>query len=352
MLYSSGTTGRPKGVKHPLPTGTVDEAPQSARIFADLFGADENMVYLCPAPLYHAAPLAWSMLVHRFGGTVILMEHFDPEKALQLIEEYRVTHAQWVPTHFVRLLKLPADVRKKYDHSSLQTVFHAAAPCPVPIKEQMMEWWGPIIHEYYGGTENNGSTFISPSEWLRKKGSVGKPVGCEVHICSPDGKPLPAGEDGLVYFSGGGKFEYHNDAAKTAASRNSLGWTMLGDIGHLNSDGYLFLTDRKDFTIISGGVNIYPQEIENLLVTHPQIADAAVIGVPDEDFGEKVMAVIELSGGVEANDALRENILAYCRANLSSVKLPRRIEFVKELPRHQTGKLYKRLLRDQYREKA
>ena len=279
MLYSSGTTGRPKGVKR---AGVVDPdiaAPNTlATIGAALYGWTADTVYLSPAPLYHAAPLGWSMGVQSMGGTVVMMEGFDGEAALAAIERYKVTSAQWVPTHFIRMLKLPEDVRSKYDLSSLTAVFHAAAPCPVPVKEAMINWWGPIINEYYAGTEGNGFCVCNSTEWLAHKGSVGKGMGVEVKICDEDGNELPARSEGLVFFSGGGQFEYHGDPAKTAESLNKHGWSTLGDVGWLDEDGFLYLTDRKSFMIISGGVNIYPQEAENVLTMHPKVADVAVVG--------------------------------------------------------------------------
>jgi long-chain acyl-CoA synthetase len=292
------------------------------------------------------------MAVQTLGGTVILMERFEPEAALAYIEKYKVTTAQWVPTHFVRMLKLPAETRARYDHRSLKSVFHAAAPCPVPVKQAMIEWWGPIIHEYYAGTEGNGFCAITSEEWLGKKGSVGKGLMAEVKICDEAGDPVPARTEGTIYFAGGGEFEYHNDPAKTAESRNKHGWTTLGDVGWLDEDGYLFLTDRKSFMIISGGVNIYPQEIENLIITHPKVADVAVIGAPHEEMGEEVVAVVQPVDWSDAGDALAAELSAFARANLSHVKTPRRIDFMAELPRHPTGKLYKRLIRDAYWGKA
>jgi long-chain acyl-CoA synthetase len=350
MLYSSGTTGRPKGVKRAGPaSGGPIAAPNGLTMMGQaLYGWDFDSVYLSPAPLYHAAPLGWSMGVQAMGGTVILMERFDPEAALAYIEKYQVTTAQWVPTHFVRMLKLPPETRNKYSHASLKSVFHAAAPCPVPVKQAMIEWWGPIIHEYYAGTEGNGFCAITSEEWLRKKGSVGKGLMAEVKICDEAGDPVPARTEGTVYFAGGGEFEYHNDPGKTAESRNKHGWTTLGDVGWLDEDGYLFLTDRKSFMIISGGVNIYPQEIENLIITHPKVADVAVVGAPHEEMGEEVVAVVQPVDWSEAGDALAAELSAFARANLSHVKTPRRIHFMAELPRHPTGKLYKRLIRDAY----
>ncbi|MEO8927626.1 MAG: acyl-CoA synthetase [Caulobacteraceae bacterium] len=351
MLYSSGTTGRPKGVKRaaaadgPQP---IDAPNPLVMVGAALYGLNAETVYLSPAPLYHAAPLGWSLAVQILGGTVILMERFDPEFALACIEKYRVTCAQWVPTHFVRMLKLPAETRAKYDLSSLRCVFHAAAPCPIPVKEQMIAWWGPIVHEYYAGTEGNGFCAITADEWLRKKGSVGKGLTAQVKICNEEGDELPPRTEGGVYFAGGGEFEYHNDPEKTAESRNQHGWTTLGDVGWLDEDGYLFLTDRKSFMIISGGVNIYPQEIENLLITHPKVADVAVVGAPHEEMGEEVVAVVQPVDPGEAGEALAAELTAFARASLSRIKTPRRIDFMAELPRHATGKLYKRLIRDAY----
>jgi long-chain acyl-CoA synthetase len=354
MLYSSGTTGRPKGVKRAGVEGPqpIDGPSPLAMVGAALYGMDADTVYLSPAPLYHAAPLGWSMGVQALGGTVILMERFDPELALAYIEKYQVTCAQWVPTHFVRMLKLPPETRARYDLSSLKCAFHAAAPCPVPVKEQMIAWWGPIIAEYYAGTEGNGFCAITSQEWLVKKGSVGRGLTAQVKICNEDGDELPPRAEGGVYFAGGGAFEYHNAPEKTAESRNRHGWTTLGDVGWLDEDGYLFLTDRKSFMIISGGVNIYPQEIENLLITHPRVADVAVIGAPHEEMGEEVVAVVQPVDWSEAGEPLAAELSAFARANLSHIKAPRRIDFMAELPRHATGKLYKRLIRDAYWGKA
>jgi len=353
MLYSSGTTGRPKGVKIPLPEdpdiAQVNSLVELARM---AFGIQPDAVYLSPAPLYHAAPLRWSMTVQKLGGTVVVMEKFDPEKALALIEKYKITDSQWVPTHFVRMLKLPADVRSKYDLSSLKCAIHAAAPCPVPVKRAMIEWWGPVIYEYYAGTEGNGFTFITSPEWLARPGSVGRALTGIVRVCDENGDEVPRGTEGQIFFEpteGMAPFEYHNDPAKTADARNKHGWTSLGDVGYEDEDGYVFLTDRKSFMIISGGVNIYPQEIENLLVTHPKVADAAVIGAPDPDMGEKVVAVIQPVSMDTAGPGLAEELMAWLAPQLSRVKMPRQIDFRAELPREATGKLYKRLLRDEYK---
>ncbi len=353
MLYSSGTTGRPKGVKIPLPADpAIDQTNVLVQLAMMAYGINENAVYLSPAPLYHAAPLRWSMTVHKIGGTVVVMEKFDPEAALAAIEQYKITDSQFVPTHFVRMLKLPAETRAKYDVSSLKCAIHAAAPCPVPIKRAMIEWWGPVLFEYYAGTEGNGSTFITSAEWLDHPGSVGKALSGILHVCDEAGNEVPRGTEGQIYFEpteGMVPFEYHNDPFKTADSKNQHGWSSLGDVGYQDADGYLFLTDRKSFMIISGGVNIYPQEIENLLVTHPKVADAAVIGAPDPDMGERVVAVVQPLDMADAGPALAEELLAYLAPQLSRVKMPRQIDFRAELPRELTGKLYKRHLRDEYK---
>jgi acyl-CoA synthetase (AMP-forming)/AMP-acid ligase II len=273
---------------------------------------------------------------------VIVMEKFDPEHALQLIERYRITDSQFVPTHFVRMLKLPKEVRDKYDVSSLKCAIHAAAPCPVPVKRAMLEWWGPILYEYYAGTEGNGFTFITSQEWLGRPGSVGRALTGIVRVCDEAGDELPRGSEGQIFFEpteGMVPFEYHNDPEKTADARNKHGWSSLGDVGYEDEEGYVFLTDRKSFMIISGGVNIYPQEIENLLVAHPKVADAAVIGAPDPDMGEKVVA---------ATPAFAEDLRAYLAPQLSRIKMPTQIDFMEQLPREATGKLYKRHLRDAY----
>lgn len=348
MLYSSGTTGRPKGVKPALSGGPID-APNALQMMAQgLFGFSGDSVYLSPAPLYHAAPLRWCMTVHKLGGTVVVMEKFDPEAALALIEKHQVNCGQFVPTHFVRMLKLPEHVRAKYDVSSMTSAVHAAAPCPVPVKEQMIAWWGPVVYEYYAGTEGNGFCWINSENWLAHKGSVGQAVLGELRICDENGDPLPPRTEGTVYFANGPAVNYHNAPEKTAESYNKHGWTTLGEVGWADEDGYLYLTDRKSFMIISGGVNIYPQEIENLLITHPQVADAAVVGAPCEEMGEQVVAVIQPMDHADDQVALAAELMAFARANLSHVKSPRRIDFMAELPRHPTGKLYKRLIRDAY----
>ena len=354
MLYSSGTTGRPKGVKVPLPEEQAIDAANSLVMLASAaFGINADSVYLSPAPLYHAAPLRWSMTIQRLGGTVILMKKFDPEGALAAIQHYRCNAAQFVPTHFVRMLKLPDDIRAQYDVTSMKSAIHAAAPCPVPVKQAMIDWWGPVLLEYYAGSEGNGMTFASSQDWLAHKGTVGRAINGVVHIVGEDNETeVPVGEEGAVFFESDSLFEYHDDPEKTASSRNSRGWSTLGDVGKLDADGFLYLTDRKSFMIISGGVNIYPQEIENHLVTHPKVADVAIVGGPHEEMGEEVIAVVQPADMADATDAFRDELMAYAREKLSGVKIPRRIDFLEALPRHDTGKLYKRLLRDQYWEKA
>lgn len=348
LLYSSGTTGRPKGVKAALTGLPITEGGSLLLLAQHLFSFDANSIYLSPAPLYHAAPLRYCMSVHRLGGTVIVMEHFDPEQALALIQKYKVTHSQWVPTMFVRMLKMDPAIRTKYDTSSLKVAIHAAAPCPVEVKRKMIEWWGPVIHEYYAGTEGNGFVYTNSEDWLKHPGTVGRAMLGELHIVGEDGEDVPVGEEGVVYFANGPAFEYHNAPEKTADSRNAKGWSTLGDVGKVDAEGFLYLTDRKAFMIISGGVNIYPQEAENILIGHPKVADVAVIGVPNEDFGEEVKAVVQPADWADANDATAAELLEFVRGQLSAIKCPRSIDFMAELPRHPTGKLYKRLIRDAY----
>jgi long-chain acyl-CoA synthetase len=353
MLYSSGTTGRPKGVKVPLPGAPLGEGADGVTGLAQLlFSADESTVYLSPAPLYHAAPLRFCRATHRLGGTVVVMEHFDPEQYLALVEQHRVTFSQVVPTMFIRMLKLPPEVRAKYDLSSLQVVVHAAAPCPAEVKAQIIEWFGPIIHEYYAGTEGNGFVYCNSQDWLAHRGTVGKAILGVVHIVGEDGEEAATGEPGTVYFEGelASTFEYHNDAEKTASSRDpkGRGWSTLGDVGYLDDDGFLYLTDRKAYMIITGGVNVYPQEAENVLAMHPKVNDVAVFGVPNEDFGEEVKAVVEPASMDDAGPDLERELIAYCKEHLADVKCPRSVDFRSELPRHPTGKLYKRLLKDEY----
>lgn len=349
MPYSSGTTGRPKGILRALPDGPFGIPSPGYVLAARLFGFDAGTVYLSPAPLYHAAPLMFCMRIMRFGGTIVVMERFDAEDCLRLIERYRVTHAQWVPTMFIRMLRLPGADRTGRDLSSLRCAIHAAAPCPEHVKRAMIDWFGPIILEYYAGSEGNGLTLITTQEWLEHPGSVGRAIIGELRICDDEGAEVPQGTEGVVYFADGPEFSYHNDPEKTRSSRTASGWSTLGDIGYVDADGYLYLTDRKANMIISGGVNIYPQEVENLLLGHPGVLDAAVIGVPDEEFGESVKAVVHPVDMTVAGPGLEAELIAWCRERLSRVKCPRSIDFDDALPRQENGKLYKRLLRDRYR---
>jgi long-chain acyl-CoA synthetase len=349
MLYSSGTTGRPKAVRRPLPADGNGSWAQAVLEFAlgHGYGMTESSVYLSPAPLYHAAGVNYTMAVNRVGAASVIIGKFDAEAVLRLIETHRVTHAQFVPTMFVRMLKLPAAVRQRYDVSSLQCVIHAAAPCPVDVKYAMMDWFGPILHEYYGGTEGFAGSTIGPEQWLAHPGSVGKPMTA-VHVTGDDGAELPTGESGEIYFEGGPDFEYFKDPAKTASVCNERGWRTLGDVGHVDEAGYLYLTDRSTFMIVSGGVNIYPQEVENLLVMHPKLVDAAVFGIPNEEFGEEVKAVVQLVDGLAPGPALEAELIEYCRAHIAGYKCPRSVDFDPELPRDPNGKLYKRHVRDRY----
>jgi acyl-CoA synthetase (AMP-forming)/AMP-acid ligase II len=350
LLYSSGTTGRPKGIKIPLSGEDLGTPARISELLGTLYQFDSQSIYLSPAPLYHAAPLRYNMGVLRLGGTSIVMERFDPEAALGLLQKYRASHSQWVPTMFVRMLKLPEEARARYDVSSMKFAIHAAAPCPLQIKQQMIDWWGPVIYEYYAGTEANGFCSVESAEWLARPGTVGRALVGELHIMDEedDTNELPVGRDGTIYFADGPEFEYHNDPEKTAAATNARGWTTLGDVGHLDQEGYLYLTDRRAFMIISGGVNIYPQETENLLVTHPRVMDAAVIGVPNEEFGEEVKAVVQPFEPGSGGSELEAELIEFCRQHLSPVKCPRSIDFDPELPRHANGKLYKRLIKDRY----
>jgi acyl-CoA synthetase (AMP-forming)/AMP-acid ligase II len=348
MLYSSGTTGRPKGVRTPVPDAALGEGLSLVPLVTMLFGFDGESTYLSPAPLYHAAPLRFSMTMHRLGGTAVIMEHFDAEEFLTLVERYRVTCTQVVPTMFIRMLKLPEETRTRYDLSSLRSAVHAAAPCPVEVKRQIIEWWGPIVHEYYAGTEGNGFVYCNSADWLAHPGTVGRAILGTLRIVGDDGEELPPGEPGTIYFEGGATFEYHNDAEKTASSRNDKGWSTLGDVGYLDGEGFLYLTDRKAFMIISGGVNIYPQEAENVLISHPKVVDVAVFGVPNADFGEEVKAVVQPADLAAAGPDLERELITYCRSQLADIKCPRTVDFRAELPRHPTGKLYKRLLKDEY----
>jgi long-chain acyl-CoA synthetase len=349
MLYSSGTTGQPKGILRALPAAAPSEALPVMQFVSALFGLREGMTYLNPAPLYHSAPAASVSASLRLGATTVVMEHFDAEQWLALVERYRVTHCQMVPVMFSRLLRLPAEVRSRYDTSSLECIVHAAAPCPVHVKQAMIDWLGPIITEYYAATEGNGFTFCDSAQWLAHPGTVGRAILGELLILDEDGSDCPVGADGTIWFRGATAFEYFEDPVKTAESRRDGGITStVGDVGHLDADGYLYLTDRKTFMIISGGVNIYPQETENLLSAHPAVLDVAVIGVPNDDLGEEVKAVVQLADPASAGPDLAEELITYCRDRLAHFKCPKTVDFVSELPRSETGKLYKRRLRDAY----
>ena len=350
MLYSSGTTGKPKGILRPLPPIRITDFDDDIPILG-AYGFGLDTVYLSPAPLYHAAPFAFTNQVHRLGGTNVVMPRFDALEALRCIEEFSITHSQWVPTMFVRMLKLTDAERFRYDLASHKVAIHAAAPCPVDVKRRMIEWWGPIIEEYYAGTEGNGITRIGSQEWLEHPGTVGKSAAGPIHICDEEGNELPTGQSGIVYFEQEQmSFEYHNAPEKTKEAQHPIhpNWSALGDVGYLDEDGYLYLTDRKTFMIISGGVNIYPQEIENALIMHDQILDVAVFGVPNEDFGEEVKAVVQLAEGIKGSADLEQDLIAFAREHLAHYMVPRSIDFIDELPRLPTGKLYKRILRDKY----
>ncbi|MBT4494748.1 MAG: AMP-binding protein [Gammaproteobacteria bacterium] len=348
MLYSSGTTGRPKGILRSLEEASPENPLPLHSFLQDMWCYREDMIYLSPAPLYHSAPQAAVALTIRKGGTAVIMEHFDAEDYLNFVSQYQVTHSQLVPTMFSRMLKLPESIRAKADTSSLEVVIHAAAPCPVQVKEAMIDWWGPIIHEYYGATEGLGFSALNSEEWLQHRGSVGKVILGELHVLDEAGDNVADGTSGELWFKRASEFTYFNNEEKTKESTSADGsMSTVGDVGYLK-DGYLYLTDRSTFMIISGGVNIYPQETENLLITHPKIADAAVFGVPNEDLGEEVKAVIQVMPGIDAGEELVEEMMAFCMEHLSRQKCPRSIDFEDELPRLPTGKLYKRLLKDRY----
>ncbi|MFX3657910.1 MAG: AMP-binding protein [bacterium] len=350
MLYSSGTTGRPKGVRGARPGAALGTVSALFQRRVALHRVDRDAVYLSTAPLYHSAPLRYNAMMHRRGATSVIMPRFDAADSLALIERHAITHSQWVPTMFVRLLRLPDAMRERHDLSSHRVAVHAAAPCPPEVKRRMIDWWGPILYEYYSGTEGNGQTAIDSAEWLAHPGSVGRPVIGDVHIVGEDGDELPRGGTGRVFFSGGPSFEYYKAPEKTAEAHDHRGWSTLGDIGHLDHDGYLYLTDRASHMIISGGVNIYPREVEDVLLGHPAVQDAAVFGIPDAEFGEQVKAAVELvkdaAGRPTAISA--EALIDFCRSRLAHLKCPRSIDFHDALPRHQTGKIYKSSLREPY----
>ena len=349
MQYTSGTTGKPKGIKRDLIAMDADvmaglQAGHLGRFGITPGGAG---VHLCTSPMYHTAPLAFSWFSLHFEHTVVLMDRWDPERALQLIEKHRVTTTHMVPTQFHRLLMLPEEVRRHYDCSSLRNVLHAAAPCPIEVKRRMLEWWGPVIYEYYGATEGGG-TLVTPQEWLARPGTVGRPwEGADIRVLDDEGKDCPAGQPGTVYLKLLQDFAYKGDEQKTRSNRRGNFFTV-GDVGYLDADGYLFLCDRKIDMIISGGVNIYPAEIEAVLLSHPQVADAAVFGIPDEDWGEHVKAVVEPAAGAATGEALAREILDFCAERLAKYKCPRSLDFTNAMPRDPNGKLYKRKLRDPY----
>ncbi|MEX3656642.1 fatty-acid--CoA ligase FadD4 [Mycolicibacterium fortuitum] len=347
LQYSSGTTGRPKGIKRELPHVPPSETPG---MMAPLVGfwMQSDSVYLSPAPLYHTAPSVWSMQTHAAGITTVVLERFDAEGCLDAIQKHKVTQGQFVPVMFTRMLKLPESVRNSYDLSSLRRVMHAAAPCPVEIKKQMIDWWGPIVDEYYASSEAIGATVIFAEDWLTHPGSVGKPMNGLVHILDEEGNELPPGQAGEIFFEGGADFEYLNDAEKTASSRDSHGWKTVGDIGYVDEEGYLYLTDRRHHMIISGGVNIYPQEAENMLVVHPKVMDAAVFGIPDDEMGQSVKGVVQTVDPADATPEFAEELLGWLRERLTHYKCPRSISFEVELPRTDTGKLYKQELINKY----
>lgn len=348
LLYSSGTTGVPKGIQPSdvqVPLGFGSPLVDMQQI---AYGADETTVYLTPAPYYHAAPSGSVKAMLSLGATVVLMEKFDPEIALRAIEEHQVTHSQWVPTMFVRMLALPEEVRESVDLSSLKVAVHAAAPCPVPLKTQMFAWWGPIIHEYYGGSEGAGMTYCSPEDWLERPGTVGRAMWGELHILDDAFNELAPEEVGGIYFSGFNEVTYRNDPAKSAAARSPQGWSTIGDVGYVDGDGFLFLTDRQSDMIISGGVNVYPREVENAFLLHPDVSEVAVFGVPDGDLGETVRAAVVLRAGVHAGDAVETALINHLREHLAGPKRPKSIQFRAELPALPTGKILKRALRDEY----
>jgi fatty-acyl-CoA synthase len=356
MLYSSGTTGQPKGVKRPRSGNPLGTTCTVGRLCQAVAGAGPESLYLSPGPLYHAAPLRFSLDFMAIGAAVVVMDRFDAEGVLAAIDRFGVTHAQFVPTMFIRMLRLPHEVRDRYDLATLRAAIHAAAPCPIPVKHAMVDWWGPVIHEYYAGSEGIGLTWVTSEEWLERPGTVGRAYVGEIHIVSADdegdeetaGVELGPHQEGYIYFSGGATFEYHNAPDKTAGAHLGNGWATLGDFGYIDDNGYLYLVDRRTNLIISGGVNIYPQETENTLTGHPAVYDVAVIGVPNEEYGQEVKAVVQLAPGYEAGDDLAAELIDYCREHLSSIKCPRSVDFRPELPRMPSGKLFKRKLRDEY----
>jgi len=348
MVYSSGTTGRPKGIVPVADSASPLEPTALSNLIVGLYDFSEKTIYHSPAPLYHTAPLKFNLAVTGIGGTTVICDRFDAEASLSYIERFQVTHSQWVPTMFSRFLKLPQSIRNKYDYSSLRVAIHAAAPCPPAVKRAMIDWWGPIVYEYYAGSESVGLCAISPEDYERRPLSVGRAVKGVIHILDDTGEELPPGESGTIYFEGGGDFSYDKDPEKTQGAYTAKGWGTFGDLGYLDEDGYLYLSDRRHDLIISGGVNVYPQEAENLLIQHPQVADAAVFGIPNEEFGEEVKACVELLDSLQAGPDMEQNLLYYCREHLSHIKCPKSIDFLDRLPRQDNGKLYKRKLKAKY----
>ena len=351
MVYTSGTSGRPKGVRRPLAGTDPYDVPLASSGFFSVFGIKpfDGHVHICCSPLYHTAVLNFSTISLQLGHPVVLMDKFDAEEMLRLIAAYRCTHSHMVPTQFKRLLALPGDVRAKYDVSSLRAMIHGAAPCPQEVKRAMLDWWGPVVIEYYAASEGGG-TVIFGDEWLRKPGSVGKPWPySEIKILDEEKNELPAGEPGLVYMRmGDSQFSYYNDDKKTAEARAGGNLFTVGDMGYLDSDGYLYLHDRKSDMIISGGVNIYPAEVESELTTHPSVSDVAVFGIPHDEWGEEVKAVVEPAPGVTPGPELTAELMEYLSGRVAKFKLPKSIDYVDQLPRQDNGKLYKRKLRDPY----
>jgi acyl-CoA synthetase (AMP-forming)/AMP-acid ligase II len=350
MVYSSGTTGKPKGVRKPMRDDAFDAPMAFARLLSSRYRIRQGTTFVVSAPLYHSGPIGMAMAAHSLGVTLLVFEKFDAEAMLAAIDRYRPSAGQFVPTMFVRLLKLPETVRDAYDVSSLEVAIHSAAPCPVEAKRAMIAWWGPILEEIYGGTENVGSTMIGSEEWLRRPGSVGRPTAGRIRICDEDGRELPVGTAGTIYFEAASPFEYLGDPEKTrgVSHPDRPDWATFGDIGHVDEDGYLFLSDRKAFMVISGGVNIYPQETENVLAMHPEVADVAAFGVPDPDLGERLMAVVQPLSWERAGPAFEAELLAFCRERLAGMKCPRNIDFEVTLDRDPAGKIAKHAIRARY----
>lgn len=348
FFYSSGTTGLPKGIRRPLqPYAARFDVPALEGQLRAIFGFDDKTVYLAPSPLYHATA-RFIIRTVECGGTAIVMEKFDAECALQAISRFRVTHSHWVPTMLVRMLALPDPVRARHDLSSMRCAIHAAAPCPTHVKDRMIDWWGLVVEEYYGGSENAGVTHIDSRDWLAHRGSVGRAIWGQVHILGDDGQELKVGEVGMIYFSGSGDFSYFNDPDKTAGAFSTQGWSTYGDMGYVDAEGYLYLSDRRVDLIISGGVNIYPAEVENVLSAHPLVEDVAVVAAPNEEFGQEVKAVVQVRTQVADTAALAQELIDFCRSRLSHHKCPRSVDFIQTLPRTENGKLLRRVLKEHY----